>query len=206
MKIIELFCTGCNILFVKELKEVTRQRKNGNYNFYCNSKCFGVCHTKVIRCEYRHCDYCEGIFLTDYTTDTKHCSRSCASVNSVTDYRREKAVESGTNNYKNISGIDTIAKGLRNREMWKYAEISKFLNERNIFHEFEFPLERFVFDLALFDKEILIEFDGSYHADGRQKPTDYQKAVTAFTYGWTIKRVNTSDNEVLSPELISSFI
>lgn len=210
MKTIDIYCTGCGLPVTKELKEVTRQRKNGNYKFYCNSKCFGLSNVKLVRSEYRFCEFCNNLFLTDYTTDTRHCSRGCASANSVTDYRREKAREIGLNaiNGNLLKGreISVVALGLRTREMWKYVEIEALLNKNYLEHQFEYPLERYVYDLALYWDRILIEFDSMYHNGNSQIQIDKEKELLANSYNWRVVRIQTDYNNVIPGQVILPYL
>ena len=44
-KTLELICKQCNTIFVKELKEYTRQTKHGKTNFFCSRRCTGLYNT-----------------------------------------------------------------------------------------------------------------------------------------------------------------
>lgn len=78
-KIIELECPVCNVRFIKDLKEYTRQNKNRpGHIFYCSSKCSGQAQslkheiTKI-------CECCGKPFKsTPGIKSNKNCSRSCA--------------------------------------------------------------------------------------------------------------------------------
>ena len=50
---------------------------------------------------------------------------------------------------------------LRLREGWKYEALRGALAGRQ--HVFEYPVADRVFDLALLDTRVLVEFDGPYH-------------------------------------------
>jgi very-short-patch-repair endonuclease len=71
-------------------------------------------------------------------------------------------------------------------------------------HEFEYSLEPYVFDLALFDSMTLVEFDGPYHNDYKQRKVDRLKDKAALEAGFTIARRITEDGVgfVLDPAIL----
>jgi len=60
-----------------------------------------------------------------------------------------------------------------------------------------------IFDLALLDRKMLIEFDGPYHDDGRQQDADAEKDGKAQSLGWAVKRVAVLQNAVIEPGVLS---
>jgi very-short-patch-repair endonuclease len=60
-----------------------------------------------------------------------------------------------------------------------------------------------VFDLALLDTRVLVEFDGPYHGYGEQIATDAKKDETAIAYGFALERRIVAAASVLSPAVIS---
>lgn len=79
---IKLKCNGCGIEIEKQLKEYTRQVKNGKNNFYCSLMCCAK-HTSKKRIKHknieRKCLFCKTKFLS--TTHKRHkkcCSKDCA--------------------------------------------------------------------------------------------------------------------------------
>jgi very-short-patch-repair endonuclease len=155
---------------------------------------------KVIR---KTCLYCKKDFET-YTGkgESDFCSRGCASAGSVTDYRRQRAVEQGRVNVKNISDISVIAKGLKTREGFKYKELQESLLITGCEFEFEYPLGKYIYDLALKDKMIFVEFDSIYHDAQFQKESDLEKQKQAEVNGWRLIRIRTAPNEIMSFKLI----
>ncbi len=79
------------------------------------------------------------------------------------------------------------AEMLQKREAWKYAALKQTLLGRP--HEFEYELEGFVFDLALLDTKVLVEFDGPYHERKAQQQQDAVKEEAATRNGfWLVRR------------------
>jgi len=91
---------------------------------------------------------------------------------------------------------------MKRREMWKYEEIS--LRLYGTPHEFEFPLDGFVFDLFLRKDRMLVEFDGNYHrADYAQAEVDRQKDFVATSNGFTIVRIPVEAGKAIPAESFS---
>lgn len=70
-------------------------------------------------------------------------------------------------------------------------------------HEFEFALGGFVFDLALFDTKVLVEFDGPYHLHSDQAEVDAQKDQAAINAGFLIVRRTVEPAVVINPSTLS---
>ncbi|MCP4104299.1 MAG: DUF559 domain-containing protein [Desulfobacteraceae bacterium] len=68
--------------------------------------------------------------------------------------------------------------------------IEKYCRKRDIDFEYQFPIEKYLFDCKIGNK-ILIEFDESHHKiNTRQKIIDHEKNTLAKTKGFNIYRVN----------------
>jgi len=111
--------------------------------------------------------------------------------------RREAQREAG---HAHVDNLLSAAETLRAREAWKYELLVTSLQGRE--YQFEFELEGFVFDLALFDTKVLVEFDGPYHSRTRQLDTDRKKNKVAASNGYTIVRREVLQAAVISPETI----
>ena len=91
------------------------------------------------------------------------------------------------------------AETLKRREAWKYAALKEVLAGRRF--EFEYEVEGFVFDLALLDTMVLVEFDGAYHRGG-QLETDVRKEEVAKGAGFMIVRREVEAATVVSPAVL----
>jgi very-short-patch-repair endonuclease len=89
---------------------------------------------------------------------------------------------------------------LKRREAWKYAALERVLEGRK--HEFEYKLGKYVFDLALLDTKTLVEFDGPYHRDPKQKQMDADKEKAAGIRGFVVIRRLVKPAVVIDPETI----
>jgi len=98
------------------------------------------------------------------------------------------------------SNLISTSDALKLREGHKYVDLDLYLIGRP--HEFEYPLGKFVFDLVLFDKKILVEFDGSYHKYGAQPGVDLEKERIAISHGFTLVRRVTIRGEKISPKML----
>ena len=202
---IKLHCDYCGNEIFKEQKEVKRRLYNNpDAKFYCNNVCGGLNQKSKTIIEIKKCPICNKNFeckVTNKKTDRTFCSRSCASRGSVTEKRILASIENGKNNLK--YDAQTIASGLRSREWWKYEKISKQLIEYKVNHQFEYAIENSIFDLAIIDKKILIEFDGPYH---QWLESDSIKTKLAKDYGWELIRIETLANEIIPIEKINFLI
>ncbi|MBF0554409.1 MAG: DUF559 domain-containing protein [Nitrospirae bacterium] len=116
------------------------------------------------------------------------------------------ASECGKRNSKAINTVSAIADGLRSRESWKYEAVKKFLEEKCIRHQFEFPCGRWIFDLALIDFRTFVEFDGKYHNSEIQTKKDEEKRIGAEEFGWKVVRVESEESTMLDPSLLYDFL
>lgn len=212
MKTININCTECGADIVKRLAEYKRQvKKKPKRDFFCDNKCSALFYNRFrddlkIDLE-KECPYCHKIFHTKSGKgEATFCSRSCASAGSVTDLRRRKAKETGSMNLPLGRGAEIIAKGLRKREGWKYAKMRAALDLMDISYLFEYPLEGRIFDLALLDAKVLVEFDGKYHNNDYQIEVDDLKNKIAQEQGWRIERIETDDTSVIPPCCIKHLI
>lgn len=185
MSDVKLFCDYCGFECYKEQKEITRKlKKNPNAKFYCSNMCSGYAQDKNKIYLEKICPVCSTKFTCNTSnkkTNRTFCSRECASLGSVTEARRNNPGQSLPHN------TDVVASGLRSREWFKYIEIKNELNNRKVNHQFEYVIEKSIYDLALIDLKILIEFDGPYH----KWINDELKNKLAEIYGWKLIRIKT---------------
>jgi very-short-patch-repair endonuclease len=80
------------------------------------------------------------------------------------------------------------------------VELERALAHRN--HQFEFPIEDRVFDLALLDVGVLVEFDGPYHSSPSQMPRDEEKDDLARRYGFVVVRKAVVPASIIGVETI----
>jgi very-short-patch-repair endonuclease len=98
-----------------------------------------------------------------------------------------------------FGNLCTPADTLKKREAWKYVVLEKHLQSRP--HEFEFQLGKWVFDLALLDTNVLVEFDGIYHRSSQLK-ADAEKDAYAKEHGFLVVRRATEVCCVLDPAVL----
>lgn len=79
-------------------------------------------------------------------------------------------------------------------------ELERALMHRS--HQFEFPIEDRVFDLALLDIGVLVEFDGPYHNNPSQRPRDEEKEELARRYGFTVVRKSVAQASIIGVETV----
>jgi very-short-patch-repair endonuclease len=204
---IKLFCDYCGFEFDKEQKEIKRKLKlDSNSKFYCSLICAGYGKPKIkqIKYEEKICPKCHIKFtcnVLDKKTNRTFCSRECASSGSVSEKRIQAGRKLGLD--KNSHTTNIVAASLRSREMWKYIQINNELIERKINYQFEYVIENSIFDLALIDLKILIEFDGPYH---KWLESDRCKTELADNYGWKLIRIETEANEEIKINKIENII
>ena len=209
MKTVTIKCAECGQLFDKPKKEITRQNKKGNNRFFCSLSCAAIYGNKGRKLPMINvmCEYCGEEFETSSgRRQARFCSRSCASAGSVTDYRRSKQREAGLNSKNREALRSHIGDSLRAREWWKYVDINSFLDKQCVKHIFEWQTGNRVFDLKLDDYSVLIEFDGPYHRDSRQKVLDGEKDEVAKDLGYRIIRVETERASVIPVEVIEKIL
>lgn len=107
------------------------------------------------------------------------------------------------------AGLATCAKNLitatdtlRRREAWKYEEVKAFLLSQKREFEFAYTVSGGIFDLALTDKKVLVEFDGPYHRDRTQAAKDEIKTAAAQQEGFTVVRRTVPASSVIPASLI----
>lgn len=193
-------CDYCGRSVTKEVKEVNRSRRKG-LRFFCDRSCsarfsnIGKGRAEPVT---KICPCGASFVSTTLKKSAHHCSRSCASLYHVTETRREAARRCGrATGAANLPSQDYL---LRRREQWKYVELEQALTHRN--HQFEFPIEDRVFDLALLDVRVLVEFDGPYHSNPSQRPRDEEKEELAQRYGFVVVRKSVAQASVIGVETI----
>lgn len=124
---------------------------------------------------------------------------SCASKGSVTDKRRNCARKISLKSKKNLI---SVSQTLKRREAWKYVKLKKLLTFLEEPYEFEKEIGKYVFDLALIERKILIEFDGDDHSTPFQKKKDRIRDKFAKKKGWKVKRVSVKANLIIPVEIL----
>lgn len=197
---IKIFCDYCGFETYKEKKEINRKLKNNpQAKFYCSNMCSGYAQGKKINIQEKICPYCKQKFkcnIAKIKENRTFCSRECASAGSVTEARRNNPGQKLQHN------TDITAASLRSREAWKYEEVKQELISNKLNHQFEYVIENSIYDLALIDKKILIEFDGPYH----EWINDEVKNELAELYQWKLIRIETIANEIIPFEKIKYLI
>jgi very-short-patch-repair endonuclease len=208
MKMLKMGCAWCGKSFESYKGEVTRWLKQGRDYFFCSRSC-GTAHSNEVSGKKQRplekvCPVCTQTFLTHTGKgESTFCSRSCASRGSVTPLRRQRAAESGKKNLK-TGGIKISAAQLYAREKWKYESLEKFLIKSKVPYQFEFYFTggKYVFDLALLNKNLLIEFDGRYHEGSIQRKEDKKKDREAIDRGWRVVRLPVTANTRIRPSVL----
>lgn len=166
---------------------------------YCSGSCSAIANNASTRSKEvtRECPVCKVKFVSSTKKrGAIFCSRACASRGSVTEYRHSKAVETGK---RTVANLCKPVDALKKREAWKYVALEKHLQDRP--HEFEFQLGKWIFDLALLDVNVLVEFDGVYHKSSQLK-TDAEKDAYAKENGFLVVRRATEVCCVLDPVVL----
>lgn len=96
----------------------------------------------------------------------------------------------------------TAAETLKRREGWKYAALREMLTAAQREFEFEFELGDRVFDLALLDTRVLVEFDGPYHAGDTQLADDADKEQAARAAGFIVIHRQVLPAVVIDPQTL----
>jgi len=190
-------CRWCGEQFEMVKAERKRQIKNGATNFFCSRSCSSY-YGNSLRGNLRRpitkvCPECGATFETmTGKGEATFCSRSCASRGSITPYRSRRAAEVG-HAMMAAHRPEMTAAGLRKREWWRYKDLHAVLDAADVRHRFEYPLRAgirfYVYDLALLDRHVLIEFDGPYHNGEKQVEADALKERTAVNHGWRVLRI-----------------
>ena len=195
---VTITCPVCGKQVDKPKGEYNRRVRLGKV-MYCSNSCGAKVSNAKIRAKevVRECPVCGVKFVSSTKKrGAVFCSRGCASRGSVTEYRYNRAVKTGKRNVKNLC---TPTDALKKREAWKYILLKKHLQDRP--HEFEFQLGKWVFDLALLDINVLVEFDGIYHRSSQLK-IDAEKDTYANENGFLVVRRATEVCCVLDPAVL----
>jgi len=194
-------CAQCGGEGEKEIGEVRRSHRLGR-KLYCSRTCAAEAsnasrRSKEIPLE---CPVCGTPFVSSTRRRAKkHCSRACASKGSVNEVRRAAGRYAGKLNQANLL---TPAEVLKRREAWKYAALREVLDAAGRKYEFEFPCAGYVFDLALLDVKVLVEFDGQYHGGQKQRKVDAKKTAAAEKKGYTVVRRVVESTTVVHPRVL----
>lgn len=194
---VEVICDGCEEPVLKSLGEVTRARKLGR-RMFCTRSCTAKTANLVRKSQeiVVTCPCGKKVKTTTHNKAKRHCDRSCASKYSMTEERQRAQRESG----KRTKNLISVAETLKRREGWKYSALKEALGDRDF--EFEFELKGRVFDLALLDEKILVEFDGPDHDMSVQAEDDADKDWVAEVAGFMVVRRSVIPSTVISPETI----
>ena len=76
------------------------------------------------------------------------------------------------------------------------------MTEHNISYQFEYPINHYIYDLALLNHKLIIEFDEKYH----RYVDENEKYKCANVNGWQLIHVKALEHEVFSPNLIIPFL
>lgn len=201
-------CYWCKAAVEKVAAEVRRQQNKGNFRFFCSRSC-SAAFRNAKRPDRRKpvtktCPQCGDCFETmSGAKSATFCSRACASAGSVTAAR----ISAGKRNAKNLEvgrTVEAIADKLWSREQWKYEKLQELLDFLGEAYDFEHPLAgtSHIFDLALPDRKLLVEFDSKYHDSNFQRRRDKKKEAAATSHGWKIRRIRTPVNEVIDPSVL----
>ena len=196
---IECVCSYCGKTFYKAVGEYNRCMRLGR-KFYCGAKCAGkgVNEVKKKPDIVKICPVCGKSFTT--TTKAKgatFCSRSCASKGSVTPARTEAGKKAVEASFKVRPPMQAINELMKKREAWKYVEVDNYLNSINEKHEFEYRDGNYIYDLALLNRKIIIEFDGSEHRSVFMARPDLLKEDYINQKGFIVYRIYVKPNSVI---------
>lgn len=189
MKTIDISCAQCGAIVTKPLNEHTRSTKKG-MKMFCNNNCGAVFSnaSRTMPDEESSCELCSALFTRRRLSGqwTRFCSPSCASKGSYNEARQDvtrRMIATGLGR-KNLQAPHLTLKA---REAWKYTELAAGLV--GVAHEFEFPLGKSVYDLALFATKTLVEFDGADHNTTMQSWKDRLKDIRAKDAGYSVVRI-----------------
>lgn len=198
--LIEIQCEICGDTVKRLQGEVNRSRRLGR-RLFCSRSCSAEASNIPRRSKefVTTCPFCGDDFVTSTLNRAKtFCSRSCASKGSLTEKSMKARRESGFKSRKNLlSAVEC----LRLREGWKYAALREHLGDR--LYQFEFEIKECVFDLALLDVQVLVEFDGKYHGSAKQRVRDADKDKVAAEAGFKVVRRRVEQSTVISPATIA---
>lgn len=202
VKKVKLVCAQCGVVFERDAKEVRRQiRMKGSPKWFCSLSCSAVCHNaprKMKHFLHLTCARCGKTFSCLSNAQRKYCGASCASLGSVTPFRRRRAREIGILNCTN-NKLD-IAAGLRSREAKKNALVREYLDIVGVSYVFEKRIGKFIYDLFLPEQSLCVEFDSPYHRYWRQVAIDKDKDKVAVDAGYRILRIPVKASEIIPPD------
>jgi len=197
--LVEFYCATCGVLATKNQGEYNRSQRL-NRRLFCSQSCSAVASNVSKRAKeiILDCPYCGERFVTStHNKAKKFCSRSCASKGSMSESRREAQRLGGGRNPENLISTEEC---LRRREAWKYVALKEELKGRE--YTFEFRIGKYVFDLVLFDRKVIVEFDGPYHKGPQQAGVDVEKEKVASEAGYILVRRCVESATVISPTTI----
>jgi very-short-patch-repair endonuclease len=203
--VVILKCDHCGQQFEKEEKEYNRRIRNGHTRFFCSHQCGSKGKPKKpIREINKKCLYCgsEMILYGKRAVNT-YCSAGCATKGSMTEHRMSQARIYGK---KNSMYLQRTCDTMLQRESWKYVDLEKFLAYANIKFKFEHPVGKYVCDLFLPERNLVIEFDSDYHNSQKQKEYDKIRDEFLLSRGITVVRVPTEYNSVIPVSAIYSVV
>lgn len=201
MKVSIIECTFCGKLVERPTKEVKRSKRLGR-RLFCSLSCTAKTtnyHRRVLPIQ-KECVYCKSLFSSTTSKKAKkYCSPSCASLGSITEKRKKSQQLQGHLHSENLLKTH---QALKLREEWKYKALEKELRITDRDFEFEFEIHPYIYDLALHDIRLLVEFDGKYHRTLSQRKLDKKKDEHANRAGWDVIRKRVVSNTQISPELL----
>jgi very-short-patch-repair endonuclease len=203
LKKVEIQCDGCGAKVLKSASEFNRSKRLGR-KMFCSLSCTALTMNAPRKSKeiIMVCPGCGKTFITTTHNKAKrHCSRSCASSSSMSEERRSSQRLGGILQKGNLL---TASETLKRREKWKYSAIRDVLVNNNRKFELEYKIEEYVFDLALLDVRILVEFDGPYHFCETQKKLDQEKELTAKKYGFSVVRRKVIAAKIIDPITIAN--
>ncbi len=190
-----IICPQCGTKADRTRGEVNQAQKLGR-KIFCSQKCSSH-HSNAARKSVvftTNCPCCNTPFATStHNKAAKFCSPSCASKGSMTEERRAAQRLGGL---ARVANLNTPEETLKLREDSKYSAVRAELTQREIPHEFEYRIGDVIFDLAITDRRLLVEFDGPYHRCRTQLVQDGAKDDVARLQGWCVIRVPTDTGDI----------
>jgi len=132
------------------------------------------------------------------------CTKRCSALyrNKVEDrgaqYRAsEKMRAAAIANLKKNQTARGISGCMKKRNMHKYKDLMDLFNEREVRYEVEYVLGDYVFNIALLDYKVFVEFDViDTHKWERNDRYDKEKDEYAKKMGWQVVRIELAPKEV----------
>jgi very-short-patch-repair endonuclease len=208
-KIVEILCEYCGKAVMRPRKEVTRSLKIGR-RFFCNNSCGAKYSNASRKAEEftKVCPVCEEEFTTSNKAHANkiYCSLYCLNhdPNRTTALYTEASLKAMRDSGKKQQGNLDVAKAMKTREAWKYVELEKTL--KTIPHEFEFKVDKYIFDLALPEHLLLVEFDGREHRTAKQKAVDAIKEELAKDLGYVVYHINVKSASVIPSNVLYGLV